>query len=605
MKRVWIILLAALMLLGAGCARQEPDPASSVPGYYGQGQSLDGGSKSQKNFNLAQIAVQRRQEDVVLTLSFYEGATADNPGAALCKALPAYRIEALTAPSRIVVHLPEGLFEFLGQDLERMGEFQGLVTEREDKGMALYFQFSGAVAYKVDQEEGKLKLSVRADDAASVEQYHVKLPYKEENAGIAAKNAMRPTLCDDFASAYYLTEGMAALDEADARCQAINEELEAAGSDDTAEVIQLSSGEAPAFAEPISRSLLTMMGALKTEDDVIDGRLVAVDARFLCRNDDGGMIMARPQVELTGDGATETFEEVWVYHQDGKRERLMDTAFSSVQKAVCSRDGRYIALLEQSDGARLLYLYDRRDGGLLFLSAEGMGDYTADLSWGGDGVLYAMCGDDSMQLMAYEPRLAEMGEEPLRAVEEREGGYGNVGAAGGVVYFNDEYGNIYAVDAQSGSRELFDVGDGFLLSPDGSKIVLIVYEDGENTSRATLVLCDLKSGERVQIAADTSLSDYVWSGDSKALFYLTANEDATDAKDYPVCLMRYSLADGKTTQLGALASNSIFQGNTQESVILMFYQNRNGVFYPITYELNLSELTSHQNDELIITVEDE
>mgnify|MGYP000030069702 CR=1 FL=1 len=242
-------------------------------------------------------------------------------------------------------------------------------------------------------------------------------------------------------------------------------------------------------------------------------------------------------------------------------------------------------------------------GGLLFLSAEGFGDYTSDFAWGQDGVLYAMSGSDTMQLMAYDPAMAEMGQEPLRAVEEREGGYGNVGEAGGIVYFNDEYGNVYAVDTATGTRELFEIADGFLLSPDGSRMLQIVYEDGENGSLATMYLCDLASGTRMQIAAQAALSDYAWSEDSRVLFYLVSNRDAEDAEDYPVRLMRYSTVDGRTTDLGALASNSIFPGRTQDSILLMYYQDRDGLFYPITYQLSLTDLTDHAQDELVPTLE--
>ena len=68
-------------------------------------------------------------------------------------------------------------------------------------------------------------------------------------------------------------------------------------------------------------------------------------------------------------------------------------------------------------------------------------------------------------------------------------------------------------------------------------------------------------------------------------------------------LMRYNLEDSKTTDLGALASNSIFQGRSRDNVIVMFYQNRNGFFAPVTYELDLTSMTDHSGDELIVTVE--
>ena len=118
-----------------------------------------------------------------------------------------------------------------------------------------------------------------------------------------------------------------------------------------------------------------------------------------------------------------------------------------------------------------------------------------------------------------------------------------------------------------------------------------------------MYLCDLASGTRMQIAAQAALSDYAWSEDSRVLFYLVSNRDAEDAEDYPVRLMRYSTVDGRTTDLGALASNSIFPGRTQDSILLMYYQDRDGLFYPITYQLSLTDLTDHAQDELVPTLE--
>ena len=52
-----------------------------------------------------------------------------------------------------------------------------------------------------------------------------------------------------------------------------------------------------------------------------------MDARFLWWRDENSMLMARPQTEVTGEGNTESYEEIWVYSLDGKREQLIDTAF--------------------------------------------------------------------------------------------------------------------------------------------------------------------------------------------------------------------------------------------------------------------------------------
>ena len=359
MKRACCIILAALLLFAAGCSAPAPTPSSSVPGYYGQGQTMTGGANL-REAALSAVAVERQQEEVVLTMTFRQGESES-------ARVPAYEVESITAPARIAVRVQADLAADAQTDPESAGEFLGLFARGTEEGTDLYFQFLGQIAYKISEEEGALVLRVRADDAQSIDQYHVKVPYNEANLAITAESGLQPALCADGEHVYDLSAGFATIEEADALCRTLNDALEAAGCDETAEVIYLNSGAAPAYTEPVSRSELTMMGALKTDSGVVDGTLVATDARFLCWDPEGGMVMARPQVETTGDGTTSTYEEIWLYQLDGTREPLLDTAFSSVQKAAYSPDTRYIALLEQSSGARLLYLYDRRDGGLLFL----------------------------------------------------------------------------------------------------------------------------------------------------------------------------------------------------------------------------------------------
>lgn len=593
-RNILAALLAMLMLLTAGCAKQEEAaPDSTVPGYYST-QTLSGGSKSVKDANLTGVSVVRRQEEVCMELRF-----ASDSGT-LSK-FPEYTVEPMTAPSRLKITFPNVLCDFLGQEAEPAGEFLGMITEKTETGAVIYLQYLGQVAFKVkeDAEKGVLTLSVRADDALSIEQYHVRVPYREDSA-VAAEYALTPVLCDDGVSLISLSAGFADIEEADALCKAVNAALEESGSDDTAEVIRMNSGYAPVYTEPVSRSMLTMMGALKKDDSVIDGELIAIDARFLCWTDDGGMVMARPVVEEE----TVLGEQLWVYNLNtGRREQLTDAMFVSVQKAAFSKDMRYIAIMDADDGARLMYLYDRRLDALTFLSAEGMGDYTADFAWGGDGRLYAMCGDDSMQLMAYDPSLAQQDLNPLQPLEEREGSFGSVGWANGAVCFADKDGKIYTVDVDTHERVCFEESGGFILSPDGQKMLLTDVEETENGIVTTLRLRDMTTGLTLQIARETALSGYVWAGDSTALFYLTSNKGAQDAEDYPVRLMRYTVKTGVTEDLGALASNTIFRGRTADDVIVLFYQERGGLYSPVTYKIDLTGGKMTEDDELIVTIE--
>lgn len=595
-RKILSALLAALMLLAVGCARQEEiAPDSTVPGYY-SGQTLTGGSRSVKDANLAGIEIVRRQEEVCVEMHFTDGETAS----ALSK-FPEYNVQPLSAPERLVVTIPNAVCGISGKHLEPAGEFLGMITEKTETGVVLYLQYLGQVAYKLEEntETGTLTLHVRADDAPSIEQYHVRVPYRE-NSAQAAEFSLTPTLCDDGENLCSLSAGFAGIEEADALCKAVNASLEEAGSDDTAEVILMNSGYAPVYTEPVTRSMLTMMGALKKDDGVIDGELIAIDARFLCWTDDGGMLMARPVVEEE----TISGEEIWVYNLNtGRRIQLCEAQFVSVQKAAFSKDMRYIAIMDIDDGARLMYLFDRRTGGLTFLSAEGMGDYTADFAWGGDGKLYAMCGEDSMHLMSYDPALALRNEDPLTALEEREGSFGSVGWANGTVCFADAQGKIHMLDADTHERVQFEESGGFLLSPDGEKMLLTDLEETETGIVTTLRLRSMSSGLTVQIAQQTSLSGYVWSEDSSALFYLTSNKGAQDAADYPVRLMRYTVQSGVTDDLGALASNTIFRGRTADEVVVLFYQERGEVDLPVSYTIDVTGGKLTEEDELIVTIE--
>lgn len=596
------MMLALLLMLSAGCAKEaEVVPQSSVPGYFSGIQNIAGGSRSVKDASLVGAGVQREGEEVCIALRFATGE-----GVFSGKKMPEYAVEPMNGPTRLKVVLPQVFFAMEDMKLDSAGEFFGVVTEQTAEGVVLYLQFTGQVAYKAEEntESGELVLRVRADDAPSVEQYHVRVPYSMGSA-VAAEYELTPALCEDGENAYSLSAGYESIEQADALCKTVNAALEEAGSDDTAEVIRMNSGEAPVYTEPVTRSMLTMMGALKTEEAVLDGELVAMDARFLCWTDDGGMLMARPIVTETAEGNAITGEELWVYNLNtGRRERLAEAEFASVQKAAFSKDKRYIAILDAQDGARLMYLFDRHNKGLTFLTAEGMGDYTADFAWGKDGRLYAMCGEDHMQLMAYDPALALRGEDALAALEEREGSFGSVGWANGKVCFSDADGKIYALDTETKERELLEESSGFLLSPDGNRMLLIDAEEAEGSTLSTLRVRDMKSGLSVQIAAQASVSAYVWAEDSSALFYLTSNKGAADAEDYPVRLMRYLPEGGVTEEMGVLASNTIFRGKDQDSIIVLFYQDRGGVFYPITYSIDLKGGELTQEDELIVTIEE-
>ncbi|MDR3085480.1 MAG: hypothetical protein LBU47_04105 [Christensenellaceae bacterium] len=575
----FFILALILSALLPGCqaipaaAPETQAPGSEIPGYYALSQGLAGGGS--EGGSLRSLAVSRKQEEYLLELSFAEG-----------QGVPTYAVDGLSSPARLRVTLPGVRPDFAGQDFEPIGIFQGVFYESSGEKLEIYFQFLGGVAYKIKTQGDKLTLLARAD---AMEQeggdYALQLPYTGESAPFAREMGMAPALCDDLLSLSYLTAGFRSLEEADAARLQLEEELSAADADATSSVVFIAAGQNPPFTPVASRKALKLLGAMKTQDGVKEARIFALDARFLCWADDRTAVMACPGTDEEG----EPYEELWLYSRDGSRKLLFEGRFSSLQKAALSPKGDTLALIEQLNGMRLSYVYNIENKGLELLSGKGFGDYTADFAWNENGKLYAMTGDDVVQLMVYDPGLEGGEQSPVSALEERQGSYGSVLCAGPFVYFADETDDILRVSVETAERELFAAGsDALLLSPDGAFAALVGYEEGGEDARLShLTLRRFAGGEEedVEVSSGRPLGAFCFSLSGQTLYYLTGDGETPE---YPVALHAFDVLSGEGKELGRLSSNSVFASPDESALILMAYYERGGEYRPVSYWLDLA-----------------
>lgn len=573
MKKILVLLLTLLLL--AGCRAQPASvdaeqPASGVPGYYALSQVWAGGSGAQAD--LLTIEVSRRQEDTIVELRF-DGENG----------LPSYSVSGLSDPARLVIALPLSSRSFAGREIEPNGLFEGMFYEQDGENTVLYLQFTGNIAYKPAEDTQTLTFFVRADALDERMDSFVRLSYGEKTAPIAQKHEMTPALCDDGATVIYLSRPFASQQDAEALRQSLEEELLAQNLDDTPQVSLLQSGAAPEYMEPISRRELSALGALlRADESVLNADVFMVDARFLCWLPDG-----KTAVLACPTNQDEAVEEVWLCDLDGNSQKLFDGEFSALQKGAVSSDGRYFALIEQLEGARLVYVYDKEQGTLDLLSTQGFGDYTTDIAWSAEDKLYAMTGDDVMQLMVYDPALSGSETASVSAVEEREGSYGTIGCAGGWVYFTDEYGDILRANPQTATRELFVPGDGFWISGDGEHMAVVLYVDqegGEVNSYIDVYTPTAKQVARLEI--ESALLNACWDRDGQKLYYLLANYSNAA---YPTELFVFDILTGKSESLGMLASKNIFTGAESSELMLVAYLEQNGALRPVCYRLHLQD----------------
>ena len=122
---------------------------------------------------------------------------------------------------------------------------------------------------------------------------------------------------------------------------------------------------------------------------------------------------------------------MWIIETNGKKTQLELPYFYSVEKAAASADGRYIAILDSGIENKVLYVYDTQEGMLRNLGEEGLGRLTTSFAWDPEQpVIYAMTGEDSLQLKKYD--VTQPGA--VEGVEEQPGADSKIELAGGKVY---------------------------------------------------------------------------------------------------------------------------------------------------------------------------
>lgn len=591
MKKRWLLLLLAAMLLLSAChagdntdADPISSPASDLPGFYSAGQSVQGNG-TDGNADLTEIAVEQRNEEMRVLL-YFEDVSSGEP------ALPSCTVELLDTPMRLRVSMPLAKCSAAGQDPEPLGTYQGLIMEQTDSKTVFYFQYSGEIAFQYEENASKGMITLTTNIAGSRTDtaYHLLMNYDRDAASLAASNKMYPAWCDDLSNLRYISAPYATLEEADAALNTLNDQIASSALDITAEVIPLSFGDFPPYEVEISRAdLLAMAQLLGTDNVVVEPEIWGIDARFLCYLPNSeSALFARPIQYLNNNGEAETYDQLWQFAPDGSRSQYMEGDFSTVSEAQFSKDGAHLALLESSSGRRTLYVYTIATDELTILSMEGFGDYTSSFCWGDDGKLYAMTGDDTIQLLSFDPSLPADGDTPrVTAVEEREGSFGKLAYLQNALYFVGDDSTIYRIDPTTGERQSFCDAEGFVPSPDGKYLACTYYSaDVETDSQTGLSIVPVANAEaEIEIPNDKALMSVCWSEDGQWLYYLVLN-DISD--NYPCSLHRYNVQTLQTERLGSLASTSIAPAKG-EAVLVTAYYDRGGVSMPLTFVLSLAK----------------
>ncbi|MBQ3864987.1 MAG: hypothetical protein II781_04020 [Clostridia bacterium] len=596
MKKIVILLLAVSMLLCVSCRNASPAPGSTVPGYYGAGQTLTGGSDSSGAAALVQGDVVRNGEELCFSFGF-----ADADGNRVT--VPSYSLSLTEDPIRLCLTVPSMQFPF-GTSFAPIKPCLGCVQEDGEKGTStLYFQFMGQQCFKASVKENILTVSVRPCDGTEQEAAYIAVSAKTSDCRLAGaepsaetgtvswgEKGFHPVLCADGEHILLLSSPYTQMEELDRVLLSLKEELEQGGDDRIPQVFHLIRGEVPVYQELISRAAIDELGAMDTGSETVKPEMWATDARFLNWNGDRtSALMARQiLVENLAGGSTQKYEQLYLYPENDVPQILADVEMGLIAKAEFSPDGSMVAFIEVSDGFRLLYLYDIRSETLLYLPGEGLGEYTADFVWNTDGRLYCMCGAEKMQLMLFDPYLTEDDEDRIRVVEEREGFSGNIFLNGGKLYLNGDDDMIYILDPATGDRGLY--ADGAILSITEDGRYMAILRPCATGCGRELVIRDTQSEESAVISDDVPVMGVCWMRDQRTLCCLVTNE-GSDREIYPSILRKAEAGKNGFVQIGRLASNSVFAGKEDDMIVLVSsYQARADAYAPVTFRLQLPKI---------------
>lgn len=575
-------LLAALLCLVVcvSCTgKQNARPGSSIPGYYDKGQEFVGGDKRSGAVTLSKLSLRREGEELLFTLAFTDQA--GQPAL-----VPSFLLTMLDDPARLRLTLP-ALQAGFAASFTPLSPCLGYIFDKEEESLQLYLQFLGAQCFGATTQDNELLIRVRPQDGTGQEAVYIAL--QDDDPALKKhpnweELSFHPVLCADGVHTLLLSEPFETMEEADQKCAQVEQALKEFGDDRIAQTFYLIRGEVPVYQTLLSRHNLDALGRLETGKEKIDPTLWAADARFLQWSVDGKTALMARQIlveSLSGSG-TQKYEQLYLYPEEGTPRLLADLELGSIGKAAFSPDGSMVAFIELVDGFRLLYLYDMKKDVLTYLAGEGLGEYTADFVWNTDGRLFCMTGDEKMQLLVFDPYLNEEDEERLVALEEREGFLGSIFLSMGKLYLNGDDDMIYEFDPVTKERNAYGDGTILSISQDGQKMAIL--RPCQTGCGRELVVLNVLTNQETVLSDDQPLIGACWMAD-KLCFLVTNTQE--DMETYPAYL-RVAKEEGGYTQLGKLASNSIFAGQNPDTLILVSsYQARTDAYAPVTFRLHL------------------
>ncbi|MEI6100692.1 MAG: hypothetical protein WCP73_02535, partial [Eubacteriales bacterium] len=524
--RLWLIVFAAILCVYALLGGCQAIRDSSV--VFESTQNSSGGHDLGSGVNLKDITVSSDGKVTVITMYFIHGSRNSTVAETKLNAVPAYSATLLPVPQRLCIKLAVDYWDYQkNDDWYRnsliCGSFKTAASD--DNHLSMYFQLNGDVSTSFRESADRLIITLTPKNNQSNQQYYVGLNAFEEFEQnlIPSDLGFTPTLCSDSSNVMLISEPLASQSDADALAAKVNKEIAGVAATKKPYTFTLGAGSLPTYNATIDMEEVNKKQVLQVDGKGQSLPVLVQNGRYLCTSPDGSILYARSySSSAIADSPSNQNERLWVLGQNNKKTELGLPNFSNVEQSAYSPDGKYLAILDTSAHAKVLYVYIPETKELKNLGEEGFGNVTASFTWDtSKDIIYAMTGQSNMQLLSYN--LDKPAGSRIARVGEISGTESTVASDGENIYYADPsggpYGQVYSVSIITGLRSPVAPGISFKLSPDGNFMAVLTPSDTSNQEMFDLNMVNLSSDAYQTVMKSIYVEDYEFSLDSSELFY--------------------------------------------------------------------------------------
>ncbi len=600
-----IFLIYILAFAFSGCdeipapveATGPQNPTSEIEGFYEQQQIVSGGTGGNR-LNLADIEIETLDSDVTkVTLTFGQGSQGEDKSFVPSTVIPNYSTSFIRGVNRMVLTM-EGVSYFsykLYEEEIADSIIKGVFAQRpvDSEESYLFFNINTDYAYKVEELRNQIIITIHKTAAsADNKAYYVTLNAYDayEEGSLGKEFPMTPTICSDGENILLISKPFSTKEEAEKYISENKNLFESLASGKKYNLIELSSSELPVFSEESGFTEIANTPIGYKDDKALTFQPLIINGRFLCHNQDNtSFAFAQPNTiygEQEGDSFS--FEYLYIANiESGLEERLLEYQFSSIIGAQFSHDSKYIAFIEQNDVLRKLQILSLEDGRLFIPADDSFGIDTASFVWDDNkDILYAINGEfQSKQLLSYD--LSDPSNVVVKGVFEQEFSESILQINGYKIYYanrdNESLdGEICVLETETGMCNKITEGNTFILSPDGSKMVVSDMQEENGAEIYRLRYIDMETRDETLIYSGQIINNITWSSEGNRIYYSVYKDGGRD-EQYPYALYYYDISMDSSIYMMDTITSALYSSTRDDEVLLMCIFTYKNQPVPVTY----------------------